>query len=92
MNHKEITKTLVITDECTIINAVYPTQLFVYGRQLNIDKIYLLQKYMKVLSTIKENNNVYACFKQYITFIKDFIYKTIGDKFENKIEIKIVFR
>ena len=36
-----VNKTLVIIDDCTIINYVNFTQLFLYGRPLNINTIYL---------------------------------------------------
>ena len=41
LNPNGVNKTLVIIDDCTIINSVNPTQLFVYGRPLNINTIYL---------------------------------------------------
>ena len=50
LNFQGINKTLVIIDDCIIISSVNPTQLFVYGRPLNINTIYLLQKYTKVPS------------------------------------------
>ena len=55
-----LNKTLVIVDDCTIINSVNPTQLFVYSRPLNINTNYLLQKYTKVECTIIENYNVFV--------------------------------
>ena len=55
-------KVLVIIDDCTIINSVNPMQLFVYGRPLNINTIYLSQKYTKVPCTIRENCNVFVFF------------------------------
>ena len=81
LNPKGINKTLVIIDDCTIINSVNPTQLFVYGRPLNINTIYLLQKQTKVPCTIRENCNLFVLFKQTVKAIKDFIYKEIGDQF-----------
>ena len=53
---------LVVIDDCTIINSVNYIQFFVYGRPLNINTIYLSQKYTKVSCTIKENCNVFVCF------------------------------
>ena len=41
LNFQKINKTLVIIDDCTIINSVNPTQLCVYGRPLNITTMYL---------------------------------------------------
>ena len=43
LNPYGINKTLIIIDDCTIINSVNPTQLFVYGRPLNLNTIYLSQ-------------------------------------------------
>ena len=40
----ELKNTFVIIDDCTIINSINSTQLFVYGRPLNINTIYLSQK------------------------------------------------
>ena len=65
--------------------------MYIYGRPLNINKIYLSQKYTKVPCTIRENCNVFVLFKQTIKAIKDFIYKEIGDQFENDIEMKNFF-
>ena len=88
MNPNRIKQTLVIIDDCTIIKSINPTELYVYGRLLNINTIYLSQKYTKVLCTIRENCNVSVLFKQTVKAIKDFIYKEIGDQFENDIEMK----
>ena len=88
LNPQGIKKTLVIIDDCTIINFVNPTQLFVFGRPLNINKIYLSQKDPTVPCTIRENSNVFIFFKQTIRAIKDVIYKAIGDQFENDTEMK----
>ena len=44
LNPKRHKRILVIIDNCTIINSVKPSQLFVYGRPLNINTIYLSQK------------------------------------------------
>ena len=91
LNHRGIKKTLVIIDDCTIINSVNPTQLFVFGRPLNINTIYLLQKYIKVPCTIRENCNVLVLFKQTVRAIKDFIYKEINYQFENDTVMKNFF-
>ena len=91
LNPSGINKTLVIIDDCTIIKSINPTQLYVYGRPLNINTIYLSQKYTKVPCTIRENCNVFVLFKQTVKAIKDFIYKEIGDQFENDIEMKNFF-
>ena len=79
---------MVIIDDCTIINSVNPTQLVVNGKPLNINTIYLLQKYTKVPCTIRKNCNVYVLFKQSVKAIKDYIYKEIGDQFENDKDMK----
>ena len=60
LNPNGVNKTLVIIDDCKVINSVNPTQLYVYGRPLNINTIYLSQKYKKVLCTIKENCNIFV--------------------------------
>ena len=86
LNLNGVKQTLVIIDNCTIINSVNPTQLYVYGRPLNINTIYLSQKYTNVPCTIREICNVFVLFKQTVKAIKDFIYKEIGDQFENDIE------
>ena len=91
LNPQGINKTLVIIDDCTIIKSINLTQLYVYGRPLNINTIHLSQKYTKVLCTIRENCNVFVLFKQTVKAIKDFIYKEIGDQFENDIEMKNIF-
>ena len=92
LNPRGIKKTLVIIDDCTIIHSINPTQLFVYGRPLNINTIYLTQKYTKVPCTIKKNCNVFVLFKQTFRTIKDFIYREIDDQFENDTEIKKLLR
>ena len=66
--------------------------MFVYGWLLNINLIYLSQKYTKVPCTIRENSNVFVFFKQNYKAIKDFIYKEIGDQFEDNIEMEIFLR
>ena len=67
--------------------------MFVFGRPLNINTIYLSQKYTKVLCkyTIRENWNEFVSFKQTVRDIKDFIYIEIGDQFENDTELKYIF-
>ena len=92
LNYQEINKTLVIIDYCTIINSVNLTQLFVYGRPLNINTIYLSQKYTKVPATIKENCNVFILFKQSVTTVKKNIYNVIGDQFDNEKEMIICLK
>ena len=91
LNPLGIIKTIVIIDDCTIINSVNPTQLYIYGRPLNINTIYLSQKYTKVPCTIRENCNVFVLFNQTVKAIKDFMYKKIGDQFENETEMKNYF-
>ena len=54
LNPRGVKRTLVIVDDCTIINSVNPTELFVFGRPLNINTIYLLQKYTKVPWLLKK--------------------------------------
>ena len=87
LNPQEHKRILVIIDDCTIINSVKPTQLFVNGRPSNINTIYLLQKYTKVPCTIRDNCNVFVCFNQNTRTIKDCIYREIGDHFENDKEM-----
>ena len=62
--------------------------MYVYGRPLNINIIYLSQQYTNAPCTIRENFNVFVLCKQTVKAINDFIYKEIGDQFENDIEIK----
>ena len=81
LNPRGNKKTLVIIDDCTIINSVNLTQLFVFGRPLNINPIYLSQKQTKFPCTIRENCNVVVLFKQTVRAINDFIYKEIDDQF-----------
>ena len=64
LNPRGVKKVLVVIDDCTIINSVNPIQLFVYGRQLNINTIYLSQKYTKVPCSIRDNCNVFVFFNQ----------------------------
>ena len=90
LNPNGVKQTLII-DDCTIIKSINPTQLYVYERQLNINTIYLSQKYTKVPCTIRENCNVFVLFKQTVKAIKDFIYKEIDDQFENDIVMKNFF-
>ena len=87
LNPHEINKPLVIIDDCTIINSVNPTKLFVYGRPITINTIYLSQKYAKVPATIRENCNVFILFKQSVKTIKENIYNKIGDQFDNDKEM-----
>ena len=91
LNPNGVKQTLFIIDDCTIIKSINPTQLYVYGRPLNINTIYLSQKYTKVPCTIKENCHVFVLFKKTVKAIKDFIYKKIGDQFEDDIEMKNFF-
>ena len=44
LNPNGVKQTLVIIDDCTIIKSINPTQLYVYGRPLNINTIYLSHK------------------------------------------------
>ena len=84
---QRIKQTLVIIDDCTIINSPNPIQLFVYGRPLNINTIYLSQKYTNVPATIRENCKVFILFKQSVKTIKKYIYNKIGDQFDNDKEM-----
>ena len=92
LNPRGVKRVLVVIDDCTIINYVNPIQLFVYGRPLNINTIYLSQKYTKVPCTIRENCNVVVIFKQTPRTIKDCIYREIGDQFENDKEMLNFFK
>ena len=65
--------------------------MFVYGRPLNINTIYLSQKYTKVPCTIRENCNVFVFFNQNTRTIKDCIYREIGDQFVNDKEMLNLF-
>ena len=91
LNPQRIKKTLVIIDDCTIINSINPIQLFVNGRPLNINTIYLSQKYTKVPATIRENCNVFILFKQSVKTIKENIYPEIGDQFDSEKEMINLF-
>ena len=84
---RKFKRVLVVIDDCTIINSVNPIQLFVYGWPLNINTIYLSQKYTKVPCTITENCNVFVVFNQNTRTIKDCIYREIGDQLENDKEM-----
>ena len=44
LNPNGVKQKLVIIDDCTIIKSINPTQLYVYGRPLNINTIYLSHK------------------------------------------------
>ena len=79
---------LVKIDYCTIINSVNPSQLYVYGRTLTINTIFLSQKYNKVSNIIRENCNVFVFIQQFIKAIKYFIFEEIGDKFDNDKTMK----
>ena len=48
LHFQKIKKTLVIIDYCALRNSVNFTQLCVYHRPLNINTIYISQKYTKV--------------------------------------------
>ena len=63
LNPRGVKRVLVVIDDYTIIKSVNPIQLFVYGRPLNINTIYLSQKYTKVPNTIREHCNVFVFFK-----------------------------
>ena len=91
LNPRGVKRTLVIINYCKIINSVNPTELFVFGRPLNINTIYLSQKPTTVPCTIRKNCNVFVLFKQTIRAIKHFIYKEIGNKFENDTDLKNFF-
>ena len=60
MNCRQVKRILIIIDDCTIINSDKLTQLLIFGRPLNSNTIYLLQKYTKVPCTIKQNSNVFV--------------------------------
>ena len=62
--------------------------MLVYNRPLNINTIYLSEKYTKVLCTSNDNCNIFVLFKQSVKTIKDFIYKEIGDQFVNDTKLK----
>ena len=85
-------KILCIIDDCTIINSLNPTQLFVYCRPLNINTIYISQKYTKVPSTIRENTNVFILFKQSMRTIKENIFHEIWNQFESDKEMIEFFK
>ena len=53
LNPRKVKRILVIIDYCTIINSDNPTHSFVFGKPLNINTIYLSQKYTKVPCTIR---------------------------------------
>ena len=92
LNSKGHKRILVIIDDCTILNSVKPTHLFVYGRPLNINTIYLSQKYTKVPFSIRENCNVFVFFEQNTRTLKDFIFREVGDQFEKDTEIESFFK
>ena len=60
LNPRKVKTVLVVIDDCIIINSVNPKQLFVYGKPLNINTIYLSQKYIKVPCTFRENCYVFV--------------------------------
>ena len=60
--------------------------MFVYGRPLNKNTIYLSQNYINVNATIRKNCNVFILFKQFVKTIKKNIYNEIGDQFDNDNE------
>ena len=91
LNFRGFKKLLVVIDDCTIINSVNPIQLFVYGRPLNINTIYLSQKYTKVPCTIRDNCNVFVFFNQNSKTIKYCIYREIGNQFKNYKEMFNLF-
>ena len=66
--------------------------MFGYGRPLNINTIYLSQKYTKVPSTIRENCKVFILFNQFVKTIKENIYNEIGDQFDNDKEMINFFK
>ena len=70
---------LVIIDDCTIINSLQPSQLFVYGRPLGVNVIYLSQKYSKVLPIIRENANVFIFFKQNAKTFNKYLFPELGE-------------
>ena len=57
-------KELVIIDNWTIINFVNLSELYIYCIPLNINTIYLSQKYTKVLHFIRENCSVFVFFNK----------------------------
>ena len=78
LNPNGFNKTLVIIDDRTIIKFINPTQLYVYGRPLNINTIYFSQKYTKS-HVLSERSDVFVLFKQTVKAMKDFMYIEIGD-------------
>ena len=87
LNPQGLNKTLVIIDDCTINSSVNSTQLFIYGRPLNINTNYLLTKYTKVPWTISENCNGFILLNQSVKNIIENIYNEIGHQFDNDKEM-----
>ena len=86
--HKRI---LFIIDDCTIINSVKPTQLFVYGRPLNINKIYLSKNILK-FHVLLERIVMYLYFLNKILELKYFIFRKVCDQFEKDTKIESFFK
>ena len=56
---------------------------FIYGRPININCIFLAQKYSKINLTIRENTNVWILFDQGIKAIKNHMFNEIGNAFDS---------
>ena len=77
-------KVLVICDDSTLLNQINPTQIFVYGRPLQVNIIYISQRYTRINATIRENTNMFIFFKQNARTIKEVLFQEIGDGFNQE--------
>ena len=74
-------KVLVLIDDCMILQQKQVLKYFVSGRPVNINCIFLAQKYSKIDLTIRENTNVWILFDQGIKTIKNHMSIEIGNAF-----------
>ena len=76
-------KVLVLIDDCTVSQQKQVLKYFIYGRPININCIFLAQKYSKINLTIRENTNVWILFDQGIKAIKNHMFNEIGNAFDS---------
>ena len=76
-------KVLVLIDDCTVLQQNQVLKYFTFGRPININCIFLAQKYSKINLTIRENTNVWILFDQGIKAIKNHMFIEIGNAFNN---------
>lgn len=75
-------RVLIVCDYLTLFNPYNSTQVFLYGRQLGVEIIYISQKFTKIAMTIREQANFWLLYSTFKRTVKYNIYLELGDSFE----------